>query len=60
MLDTYIIDRINRERAERSRRESQVPLHIEPPRPLEPERPAEPFPGGAPPERGSTVIDYRV
>ena len=56
MLDTYIIERINRERAERSRRESQLPLHIEPPRPREPERPSEPEGPG----RGSILIDFLV
>lgn len=56
MLDTYIIERINRERAERNRRETQIPLHIEPPRPREPERPAE----QERPERGSVIIDFLV
>ena len=56
MLDTYIIDRINRERAERSRRESQLPLHIEPPRPREPERPIEQERS----DRGSVIIDFMV
>ncbi len=56
MLETYIIERINRERAERTRRESQIPLHIEPPRPREPERPAE----QERPDRGSVIIDFQV
>ncbi len=58
MLDAYIIDRIQQEKAERIRRDRQVPLYIEPPRPpLESERHND---QEAPSERGSVVIDFRV
>ena len=61
MLDAYIIDRIRKEREEQERRQSRVPLHIEPP------------PGGGPDDerdrsdgagdqgdRGSVVIDFHL
>ena len=54
MLDGYIIDRIHRDKAERVRRDSQVPLHIEPPRPPREAEPQEPN------HRGSAVIDFQV
>jgi len=63
MLDAYIIDRIRREREEQDRRQSRVPLHIEPP-------PQQPVSGPATDddrperndsdERGSVVIDFHV
>jgi hypothetical protein len=59
MLDAYIIDRIRQERADRLRRESQIPLHIETPRvPLEPDH--RQTDRDTPSERGSVVIDFQV
>lgn len=59
MLDSYIIDRIRRER-EQQERAHQIPLRIErqpppyrpPPESVEPARDA--------PKRGSIVIDFRL
>jgi hypothetical protein len=57
MLDAYIIDQLRRERAERARREQQLPLHIEPEPVGRMERRPEP---DRTPERGSVQVDYRV
>jgi len=58
MLDAYIIDRIRREREEQDRRQSRVPLHIEPPPP--PRRDEAPDHGEHDSDRGSTVIDFHL
>ncbi len=57
MLDTFIIDRIRRER-ERERQSGRVPLRIERSPPLPPEEPREEAPAGE--SRGSVVIDFRL
>ena len=59
MLDAYIIDRIQREREDKDRREgSQIPLYIEemPHSENSPERESEPDV----PDRGSLKIDFRM
>ena len=57
MLDAYIINRIQREKSERLRRETQIPLQIERPRPPGEDNRNE---REVPEERGSVVIDFRV
>jgi hypothetical protein len=56
LLDAYIIDRINREKAERTGREMPAPLHIEPQRLPDPPPPKI----EREPDRGSVVVDFRV
>jgi len=63
MLDTYIIDRIRRDR-DHQRRDRRIPLHIEDRRPPG-EHPSDGDPGATRreprrDERGSTIIDYRL
>ncbi len=60
MLDSFIIDRIRREREQRERDEARRPLQIERPMPPPPqaERPQRPREEDSP--RGSVVIDFRV
>lgn len=58
MLDAYIIDRIRRERDQSERRNSQLPLHIEPPPERKPAPP--PQPQREDPEHGSVVIDFQL
>lgn len=60
MLDAYIIDRIRREREQRQRRNSQVPLYIEQPREERGERRQEPHSDDDKSDRGSVVIDFRL
>lgn len=57
MLDAYIIERIQRERAREQARHRRVPLRIERPPPSRPDERPEP---DKPDERGSAVIDFHL
>lgn len=57
MLDSYIIERIRREREQARQREAFHPLPLEAPRPPDRPRTRE---VDAPSDRGSVVVDFEI